>query len=238
MAPAAAPLRPSVTVALAAAWLLAVAAVAAAQRHGVGPSAAALASSPERLAHGAVWTLASSALVIDGPHVGQIAMTTIATAWVLATLGGRAFWRVAIAGHVGATLLAYTGIAVLWLVMPSRSMEQVTDAPDFGISAVWAALLGAIAVAGVRLGRSRRRRLTGAAGLAVLAAFALLVPLDGELSDVEHLLAFLAGALVTVRMTDKRNTPLIMRQGTEPTVGREEAPPHPRHEASHPSRAS
>lgn len=199
MAPVAAPPRLTPAAALAAAWLVAVALVAALERTTHALSAAALACSPERLVHGAVWSLATSAVVIDGPPVGQLLMTALATAWAVAVLGGRGFWLVAVAGHIGATLLTYAGIAVLWLVVGAR-VEELVDAPDFGISAVWAALLGALVVVEGRRGRGTRRRAAAAMGVVTLVTFVLLVPLDGELADVEHLLAFVAGALTAAHL--------------------------------------
>jgi hypothetical protein len=185
------PVRPTAGVILAAAWLVVVAAIAVLHRDGDAvPSA--LAASPARLWNGEVWTLASSALVIDGPPVAQFVLLMVATAWFIARVGAGAFWLVAAAGHIGATLVSYVGIGLLWLVA-RPTVEPVIDAPDFGISAILAAVLGGLTVVGWRVGGRRRRRIVAGSAGVVLVAFALSVPLDGELADIEHLLAYLSG---------------------------------------------
>jgi hypothetical protein len=190
------PVRLSAGALLAAAWLAAVAAIALLQDGGSAvPSA--LAASPQRLWNGEVWTLASSALVIDGPPVAQFALLLAVTAWFIARVGAGAFWLVALAGHIGATLLSYIGIGLLWLV--SRpTVEPVIEAPDFGISAILAAALGGLSVVGWHIGGRRRRRIVAAWAGAVLLAFVVSVPLDGELADVEHLLAYLSGVVAAM----------------------------------------
>jgi hypothetical protein len=57
--------------------------------------------------------------------------------------------------------------------------------------------------------RGEHPRVTAAWGLAILVLFALLVPIDGELADVEHLLAFLLGAgVMLLRARSGRPTTL------------------------------
>jgi hypothetical protein len=187
---------------LAAAWLAAVAVIAALQAAGGGPRTAALACSPARLAAGHVWTLLSSALVIDGPPVIQLAGTAVVIGLVVHDLGARAFWGAALAGHVGATLAAYAGIGLLWL-LARGSVESIAHAPDYGISAVWAGALGALAVTSAWRPASHRR-LAVALGALALFALVVLVPLHGELADVEHLLAFVLGAGVAAGVLRSR----------------------------------
>ena len=64
-------------------------------------------------------------------------------------------------------------------------------APDYGISAVWAATTGTVLVLLHRGGA--HPRVTAACTVALLGAFVALVGVDGELADVEHLLAFVLG---------------------------------------------
>jgi membrane associated rhomboid family serine protease len=188
---------------LAEAWVGAVALLAALHAVAAVNLVADLACSPVRLLHGEVWTLATSSVVIQGPPVGQLVMTAAFTGWVIARLGAKRFWIVAIGGHIGATVVAYLGIGVLWAVAGDH-LEDVVTKPDYGISAVWAALLGALIVVGWRLG-GWRRRLAAIAGAGVAVGFAYFVVSDGHLADVEHVLAFAIGiglAAALTRRTD------------------------------------
>ncbi|HET8536789.1 MAG TPA: hypothetical protein VFL73_06370 [Solirubrobacteraceae bacterium] len=173
---------------LAAAWLVAVAVIAAVK----GPDTVAnLACAPAALWAGKLWTLPSSALIIQGPAIPQLLMTAALAAALVRACGGAVFWLVAAVGHVGATLIAYAGIGLIYLVARSTA-EGVVHVHDYGISAVWAAAFGALAV--IRMRRGDHPRLTATWALAILVLFVVLVPINGELADVEHLLAFVLGA--------------------------------------------
>jgi hypothetical protein len=183
--------------AAAAAWLVAVALVAI-MRVTVGwPAPGDLAASPDALERGHLWLLATSALVIEGPPVVQIGATAVLIWVIVHRFGAPTFWWAAVAGHVGSTLAVYAGIALVWL-FDAHAVRDVTDAPDYGISAVWAACMGAVCVAGAA-GALHRARLATALGAGCLVTFLVLVPADGEVSDFEHLVAFLAGAAVAAR---------------------------------------
>lgn len=169
-------------------WLVAVAVIAVVK----GPDTVRdLACAPAALWAGKLWTLPSSALIIQGPAIPQLLMTAALAAALVRACGGAVFWLVAAVGHVGATLIAYAGIGLIYLVARSTA-EGVVHTHDYGISAVWAAAFGALAV--IRMRRGEHPRLTAAWALAILALFVVLVPLNGELADVEHLLAFVLGA--------------------------------------------
>jgi hypothetical protein len=191
--------------ALVALWLACVAAIAIVRAR--DPSAFAihdLASSPAALAAGRLWTLVTSAFIIDGPSVPQIVMTAL-VAGVVVRLGGAATFALsAVAGHLGATVIAYLGIAAVSIADPATA-HGVVHAPDYGISAVWAASTGTLLVLVHRGGA--HPRVTAACGVVLLAAFLALVGIDGELADVEHLLAFLIGVgVAAVRSPSGRLT--------------------------------
>jgi hypothetical protein len=179
-------------------WLACVAAIAAVRA--VDPShvsVKALACSPEAMAAGRLWTLVTSAAIIAGPPVPQLVMTGIVAVVVVRLAGARTWWLSAVTGHFGATFVAYAGIAAIYAV-DRPTAEGVVHAPDYGISAVWAATTGTLLVLLHRAGV--HPRLTAVCTVALLGAFVALVGIDGELADVEHLLAFLFGlAVVTVR---------------------------------------
>jgi hypothetical protein len=193
--------------ALAALWLACVAAIAIVRSR--DPNAFAvhdLASSPAALTAGRLWTLVTSAFIVDGPSVPQIVMTALVAGAVVRLGGAALFGRSAVAGHVGATLLAYLGIAAV-SITDSATAHAVVHAPDYGISAVWAASVGALLVLLHRSGA--HPRVTAAFGVVLLATFLALVDIDGELADVEHLLAFLIGVgVAAVRSPSGRLTTL------------------------------
>jgi len=87
-------------------------------------------------------------------------------------------------GHVGSALLNYAiiGIAIL---LGSSAAEAAADDPDFGISCVLGASLGALFASGYRL--------IGA------VSFVLLLPFSLDWYGPEHPLSFALGALVVAR---------------------------------------
>jgi hypothetical protein len=186
---------PRATVAFSLAIVTGIAIVRAAD-HGV-VSVHALACSPAALAAGRAWTLVTSGFIVAGPAAPQILMTAIVALGVVRLAGAGAWWRSAIAGHLGSTFVAYAGIAVVYAA-DRASAEGVVHAPDYGISAVWAATTGTLLVLLHRNGA--HPRVTAACTALLGAAFVALVGVDGELADVEHLLAFAAGlGVVAVR---------------------------------------
>lgn len=179
--------------ALAVAWVGVVALVQVAD-----PLAAdRVASSPDAVASGRVWTLLSSSLVIDGSPAGlQLLLVAALTAGVLAREGAVVWWLAALAGHVGSALLAYATIGVM-VAIGSSSARAVTDMPDYGISCVLAALNGALLVSTFERVRERR---AGRLDLALLVLTVLLVAFwFATLSwyGVEHVYATALGALAT-----------------------------------------
>jgi hypothetical protein len=162
-----------------------------------GALAGALAFSPADLVHLKLWLLPASGLLAAGDTNGQLATLAPVGACVVLLAGAPAFWRAAIAGHVGSTLVAYAIIGVLVLFHPA-SVRDLLSAPDYGISCVYAGALGGLAVAGARHGRTVA--LLGLAG-AALGMLPLLEPglvtSAGtlKLATLEHGCAFALGAL-------------------------------------------
>jgi hypothetical protein len=161
------------------------------------PAAQALAASPHALAAGKVWLVPASGVIVAGSAPAlQIAGTAVLVWIVVQRFGGGVFWATAITAHAGATVITYAAIGLLWLV-DAHAAQPVLQTPDYGISAVAAGCVGAIAAAGA-LGRLGRPRLALALGSACLLTLLVLVLANRELADVEHLIAFLAGATVAV----------------------------------------
>ena len=183
--------------ALAAAWLTAVGVLVVTRALTGHPAPASLASSPRAVAHGEVWRLLTSGLLVQGPPVVQLAGTAVLARVLIVRFGARLFWLVAAAGHLGATLLVYAGVGVGWLV-DRDAVRSVSKAPDYGISAAWAACVGAVCVAGARRLLPRSRLAVGV-GIGCLLGFLVLLPAESELEGVEHLVAFALGAGVAAR---------------------------------------
>jgi hypothetical protein len=170
-----------------------VAAFEAERSAGGGPQVHDLASSPSGLLSGEAWRLLSSGLIVAGEPVAQLALTTVAVIAVLVLFGPGLFWRAAFAGHVVATLVAYLGVAVLWLVA-RPDVDQVVDAPDYGISCVLAGMLGALTGAGLR--RSGKPWAVAGAAAATALILAAVTPIGYDLAGAEHGLAFVLGGIV------------------------------------------
>jgi hypothetical protein len=174
---------------IAAAYLAAVTATALARALTGHPSVASFALTPDRLAAGHVWLLASSALIVSGPALPEVTGLGLATAVALRRLEPSFVAVTMLVSHVGATLLAY-----LVLLVTTGDPDGVHNRGyDYGISAVWLGLLGALAVAYLGDARRNDRRavavcgMSAAAGLIGVAFFPLL-------PTVEHGLAFALGA--------------------------------------------
>jgi hypothetical protein len=153
------------------------------------PTASSLALTPDRLAEGKVWLFATSAVIVNGPPWPQIA-ALIATLFAAdRRLGAVVVVAVAAAAHVGATLLAYATLAVFTGDADGAHNHNL----DYGTSAVWLGVLGALTVAllpAARRGDARARLAVGA-GLLAFVLGATAFPL---LPALEHGLAFAIGA--------------------------------------------
>jgi hypothetical protein len=162
---------------------------------GGGPQVRDVASSPSGLLSGQAWRLLSSAFIVAGEPVAQLALTTVAVIAVLVLFGPGLFWRAAFAGHVVATVVAYVGVAVLWLVARG-DVDQVVDEPDYGISCVLAGTLGALIGAGLR---SRRPWAVAAAAVGTVLILVAVTPISYDLTGAEHGLALALGGIVGLR---------------------------------------
>lgn len=207
-------------VAAAVGYVAAVAGLEAARRSGGGPDPADLASSPAGVLAGRVWPLLTSSLPVAGGSLAQLAGTALAVGTTVVMLGPRIFWLAALVGHVVATLLSYLGVGVIAVL--GADVDAVAHAPDYGISCVLAACLGALSGA---LARSSARRWTPAVVAAGAGVFALALPPSADLTGAEHALAWALGAGVGVRGPARglfgpratrapRATPALLRQRT------------------------
>lgn len=150
-----------------------------------------LASSPARVAAGHLWPLLTSGLIVAGDPLVQLTGLGLTALAVIELLGASVFWIAAIAAHFGSAILAYAGVGVLWLIAPA-DVDAVVAAPDYGVSAVWAGIVGALVAAGLAR-RHWRERLPA---VSAVAGFLFVVGPPGGLAGAEHALSFALGALV------------------------------------------
>jgi hypothetical protein len=143
----------------------------------------------DELGAGKVWLLATSGLIVNGSAVPQLLALALTLAAVLRRLSGRFVTAVMVVAHVGATLLAY---AIL-LAATGEADGLHSHSNDYGTSAVWLGLVGALAVASLpeALRGNWPARAFIAAGLVTLAAAVAFFPL---MTATEHALAFALGA--------------------------------------------
>lgn len=171
-------------------WLAASAALTMSLRRDGWPEVSALASTASGVAHGRVWTLLTSMLLVSRYPFAELAgcaLTVLAALWLL---DGLSFWVVALASHVGSALLVYAGIGVVWIVSAGAASDLAAE-QDYGISAIWFGALGAIAVV---LHRRGLRRTAVILAAAAAAAGVALVAVSDELPFAEHLVALAIGA--------------------------------------------
>jgi hypothetical protein len=167
-----------------------------------------LAFSPSDLLAGKIWLLPLSGIVVDGATWAQLAILAEVAVVLVALAGARTFWRAALLGHVGSTLIAYALLGIVNVADPSATGDLFRD-PDYGVSCIWAGSLGALAV--VAAGRCTRRPVK------ILVAAAISAPLfvaDGagivtaagtiDLAALEHVLAFGLGAVAGVAAVRRR----------------------------------
>jgi hypothetical protein len=164
-----------------------------------------LASSPAGLGHGEWWRLVTSAFVIDGPALPQIAATALLGGLIIWFRGSWLFWGIAAAGHIFGTLFTYLGI-LLTGIGGVHAFHHFINAPDYGISLIWSAALGVVASAAWlgpdrTIGSVYRPILT----LSAFLLMVLIIILSRGDEALQHAVAFAIGAILTAAF-DRRGT--------------------------------
>lgn len=150
-------------------------------------------ASATKIASGQVWLLPASALIVDRPVLIGLAAFGVLAVATLRICGARTFWSAAALGHAGSTLLVYAIIGSAQLADP-RTFAGAAATPDFGVSAIQGAWVGAItAIAWTRAGTDHRSRSLAAAGVCAVAGVGWWLHPDPSILTTEHLFAFLIG---------------------------------------------
>lgn len=153
-------------------------------------------ASGTKIASGQIWVLPASALVVDRPVLIGLAAFCLLAMATLRICGARMFWLVAAVGHAGSTLLVYAIIGSAQLANPETFASAATR-PDFGVSAIQGAWVGAIAATAWRwAGSDQRARCLVASGVCALAGVAWWLHPDPSILTTEHLFAFFIGCAV------------------------------------------
>jgi hypothetical protein len=157
-------------------------------------------ASATKIASGQVWVLLASALVVDRPVLIGLAAFGVLAVGTLRVCGVRTYWLAAAVGHAGSTLLVYAIIGSVQLADP-EAFASAAAKPDFGVSAMQGAWVGAItATAWIRAGIDRRGRSLVAAGVCAVAGVGWWLHPDPSILTTEHLFAFFIGwAIVSWR---------------------------------------
>ena len=149
-------------------------------------------ASATKIASGRVWVFAASALIVDRPVLIGLAAFGVLAVATLRLCGARTFWLAAALGHAGSTLLVYAIIGSTQLADP-EVFASAAVRPDFGVSAIQGAWVGAItATAWSRAGTDRRDRSLVATGVCAVAGVGWRRHPTSHLTT-EHLFAFFIG---------------------------------------------
>lgn len=150
-------------------------------------------ASAAKIASGQVWVLPASALVVDRPVLIGLAAFGVLAVATLRICGARAFWLAAAVGHAGSTLLVYAIIGSAQLADPEMFASAAVR-PDFGVSAIQGAWVGAITATACKwAGNDHRARCVVATGVCALGGIAWWLHPDPSILTTEHLFAFFIG---------------------------------------------
>jgi hypothetical protein len=152
---------------------------------------------------------------ISGPVVVQLVGLGVTILAALRRLGPAFAAVVMVAAHVGATLLAYA----LLLVVTGDADGAHNRSYDYGVSAVWLGLLGALGVSVVPAVRGDRVREVGlvSVAIAIVLAGVLFFPL---MAALEHALAFALGAAIAAITARRQAAGRSARSGASTASGR------------------
>jgi hypothetical protein len=155
-------------------------------------SVSTLAASPRAIGDGKLWLIASSGLLADRPAVPSLVGFWIVAVAVLVLCSVRVVVGVAIGGHTISALGAY-GLIGLARIADPHAFSSVMHVADYGLSAIIAAWIGAIARVLWTRYPTRVGRVLIALGSVACAGIGLAFRPDVTFLDTEHLIAYAIG---------------------------------------------
>lgn len=158
-------------------------------------SLSSIAASPQAFGEGKVWLIVTSALIADRPAVPSLVGFWIVAVAALLLCSLRVVASAAAFGHVLSALGIYGLVALVRLVDP-HAFGSILQLSDYGLSAIIAAWLGAIAHVLWSRHPSRVAHVAVAAGSLGCAGIGIAFRPDLTFLDSEHLLAFAVGVAV------------------------------------------
>jgi hypothetical protein len=177
--------------------MIVVSSITAVERAGLIPLSD-LASSPHAVAEARLWPLITSALLVSYPLVWSLVSFALLGALTLRVCGARVLLISAFAGHIASTLVIYALFGFIRTVDP-HAFQAVLKSPDYGVSAVSAAWIGAIAAASWRVpDRTYQGKIATILGVIGAAVFGWIVHGHLNFLDLEHVVAFGIGIVVVV----------------------------------------
>jgi hypothetical protein len=155
-------------------------------------SVSTLAASPQAVADGKVWLILTSGLLADRPAVPSLIGFWLVGFAVLLLCSARVAVGVAVGGHTVSALGVY-GVIALARVLDPNAFASVVHLTDYGLSAMIAAWIGAIARTFWRKHPARFARVLIALGSVGCAGIGLAFRPDVTFLDSEHLIAYAVG---------------------------------------------
>ena len=150
-----------------------------------------IAATPRVVGEGKLWLLATSALLADTPWLPSLLGFAVALAVVLYVLPSRLVVVAAVVGQFGSTLLVY-GIIGGTRLVDGHAFASVLGVQDFGLSAMIAAWIGAVAC----VAWPRHSHLRVVAGCLLCLGVGLAFRPTLTFLDTEHVVAFVLGIAV------------------------------------------
>jgi hypothetical protein len=172
-----------------------------------------LAASAQTIENGKLWLIVTSGLIADRPAVPSLIGFWIVGLAVLLVCSTRLAVGVAVAGHTLSALGIYGVIGLTRLVDP-HAFSTVAKLADYGLSAMIAAWLGAIARTFWARYPSHPHRLLIALGSLGCAGVGLAFRPDVTFLDSEHLLAYTIGVILADQHSRRRLTKAARRLAT------------------------
>lgn len=166
------------------------------------------ASARQVFARGQVWRLVTSGTLVQRPYAASLASFALLSCLAFVFCGRGVFWCSALAGHVGSALPVYLFVGLGWTFEPEAFRNAWTTS-DYGVSAISAAWLGAIAAAGWSVrGATWKGRGAIALSCITVATFAYTLRPGVTILASEHLFAFMIGVMFTrILRNDSRAAP-------------------------------